>query len=210
LATLHLRCLGLIDRPCVRGKWRTVWMDNLFTSLRFAYYAHTLTGCHIAGLCRPNRGVPNCVWQATEKNAKKAALLKGTCKKASLVNGTFGVFIASVYDNKPVHIMVQHVSWRGAKSHMHQQRTRHSTPPPPRQHNSLRQSTAVTDSDWVMKERRWFSGQVESRRPYRRLALIDMYNHNMDGVDLQDQLRWYYRFDGKRMWRSQVPSHLAP
>ena len=52
LAPLHLRCLGLLDRPCIRGKWRTMWMDNLFTSLRFCYYAHTLTGCHITGLCR--------------------------------------------------------------------------------------------------------------------------------------------------------------
>ena len=52
LAPLHLRCLGLLDRPCIRGKWRTIWMDNLFTSLRFCYYAHTLTGCHITGLCR--------------------------------------------------------------------------------------------------------------------------------------------------------------
>ena len=25
----------------------------------------------------------------------------------------------------------------------------------------------------------------------------------MDGVDLHDQLRWYYRFDGKKMWRSR-------
>ena len=25
----------------------------------------------------------------------------------------------------------------------------------------------------------------------------------MDGIDLQDQLRWYYRTDGKHMWRSQ-------
>ena len=61
LAPLHLRCLGLLDRPCVRGKWRTLWMDNLFTSLRFAYYAQELTGCHIAGLCRAQRGVPACV-----------------------------------------------------------------------------------------------------------------------------------------------------
>ena len=52
LAPLHLRCLGLLDRPCLRGQWRTIWMDNLFTSLRFAYYAHMLTGCHITGLCR--------------------------------------------------------------------------------------------------------------------------------------------------------------
>ena len=36
-----------------------------------------------------------------------------------------------------------------------------------------------------------------------RLEMIDDYNHKMDGIDLQDQLRWYYRTDGKHMWRSQ-------
>ena len=25
----------------------------------------------------------------------------------------------------------------------------------------------------------------------------------MEGVDLQDQLRWYYRLDGKKMWRAR-------
>ena len=33
--------------------------------------------------------------------------------------------------------------------------------------------------------------------------MIDDYNLKMDGIDLQDQLRWYYRTDGKHMWRSQ-------
>jgi hypothetical protein len=106
LATLHLRCLGLLNRPCVRGRWRSIWMDNLFTSLRFAFYASKLTRCHITGLCRPNRGAPNCVWQKTETSVKQAALAKGTLKKVTLLNGSFGVFIASVYDNKPVHVMV--------------------------------------------------------------------------------------------------------
>jgi hypothetical protein len=36
---------------------------------------------------------------------------------------------------------------------------------------------------------------------YWRLDMIDTYNHKMNGVDLQDQYRWYYRIDGKRMWR---------
>ena len=63
-------------------------------------------------------------------------------------------------------------------------------------------STAHTDSDWIVKERRWFSNGQESLRPFRRLHLIHLYNQFMDGVDLQDQLRWYYRFCGKRMWRN--------
>ena len=33
LSPLHLCCLILYRRPCLRNKWRTAWMDNLFPSL---------------------------------------------------------------------------------------------------------------------------------------------------------------------------------
>ena len=33
LSPLHFRCLILYRRPCLRNKWRTAWMDNLFPSL---------------------------------------------------------------------------------------------------------------------------------------------------------------------------------
>ena len=58
LSALHLRCLGLFSRPCVAGKWRIAWMDNLFLSLRFAWYANKLCKVHITGLSRHNRGFP--------------------------------------------------------------------------------------------------------------------------------------------------------
>ena len=80
-------------------------MDNLFTSLRFTYYAHTLTQCHLTGLCRAQRGIPACVWQRAEKTDAAIARVKDTFKSASLVNGTFGVLATSLYDKKPVHIM---------------------------------------------------------------------------------------------------------
>lgn len=108
------------------------------------------------------------MWQKT-LTGKAATEAKGTLRKASLLNGTFGVFAVSVYDNKPVHIL----------------------------------STVYTDSDWVMKERKWFNNGEVTVRVYRRLLLIDLYNQYMDGVDLKDQLGWYYRFCGKRMWRTQ-------
>ena len=114
------------------------------------------------------RGIPNVVWQPT-LTGNAATLAKGTLKKASLLNGSFGVFAASVYDNKPVHLM----------------------------------TTAYTDSTWIMKERKWYQSGKVSVRVYRRLLLIDLYNQFMDGVDLKDQLCWYYRFFGKHMWRTQ-------
>ena len=169
LSPLHLRCLGLLTRPCIKGKWRTIWMDNLFPSLRFFYYAHTLAQTHMCGLFRANRGFPACAWQKVEKNPTVAAAKKGTVLKASILNGNFGALAISVYDNKPVHIM----------------------------------TTKERDSPMVERERRWFENGRESLRKYQRLLLIHLYNQYMDGVDLQDQLRWYYRFDGKKMWRSR-------
>ena len=169
LQPLHLRCLGLLTRPCIKGKWRTIWMDNLFPSLRFFYYAHTLAKTHMCGLFRANRGFPMCAWQRTEKNPNHAAAKKGTVKKATLLNGTFGALTISVYDNKPVHIV----------------------------------TTKERDSPMQDRSRRWFENGKESVRTYKRLLLIHLYNQFMDGVDLQDQLRWYYRFDGKKMWRAR-------
>ena len=34
-----VRCLSLLRKPCVGGKWRVIYMDNLFTSLKMAFYA---------------------------------------------------------------------------------------------------------------------------------------------------------------------------
>ena len=39
------------------------------------------------------------------KGDARIAAVKDTCKKASLVNGKFGILAISVYDNKPVRIM---------------------------------------------------------------------------------------------------------
>ena len=105
LSPLHLCCLGLLNKPCIKGKWRTIWMDNLFPSLRFFYYGHILTQTHMCGLFRANRGFPACAWQKVEKRVSETKRLKGTAKKASLLNGNFGALAISVYDNKPVHIM---------------------------------------------------------------------------------------------------------
>ena len=105
LSPLHERCLILMRRPCVRGKWRTAWMDNLFPSLRFSFYASKLAKFHTVGIVRGKRGFPLCAWQPVIKKKAEEARAKGTVKKASLLNdGTFGLFAISVYDNKPVHI----------------------------------------------------------------------------------------------------------
>ena len=104
-----------------------------------------------------------------EKTPAAAAKVKGTIKKATLLNDTFGLLAISIYDKKPVHIF----------------------------------STKDHDSVEVTYSRRWFQDGLEFVRQYKRLKLIHEYNMFMDGVYLQDQLRWYYRFDSKKVWRSR-------
>ena len=94
LSPLHLRCLGLLSLSHIKDKWRTCWMDNLFPSLRFFYYAHTLNKTHMCGLFRGKRGFPVCAWQKT-LTGNAAVEAKGTLKKASLMNDTFGALAIS-------------------------------------------------------------------------------------------------------------------
>ena len=64
-------------------------------------------------------------------------------------------------------------------------------------------STAHNQVGFTLKKRKVWDYEVKMYKEieYFRLVIVDEYNHRMDGVDLQDQLRWYYRVDGKRMWR---------
>ena len=60
-------------------------------------------------------------------------------------------------------------------------------------------TTKERDSPVQTRESRWFENGRESLRTYHRLDLIHLDNRYMDGVDLQDQFRWYYRFNDKKM-----------
>ena len=40
-------------------------------------------------------------------------------------------------------------------------------------------------------------------KSFLRWSILDLYNNFVDGVNLQDQLRWYYRLDSKRMQRQR-------
>ena len=66
-------------------------------------------------------------------------------------------------------------------------------------------STYHTKIEFNSKTRKvWDKATADYKEvEFFRLEMIDDYNHKMDGIDLQDQLRWYYRPDGKHMWRSQ-------
>ena len=55
-------------------------------------------------------------------------------------------------------------------------------------------SNACNNIEWVQKERIvWHKEKGEKVKvPYYRLNVIDLYNHNMNNVDITDQLRTVY------------------
>jgi hypothetical protein len=59
--------------------------------------------------------------------------------------------------------------------------------------------------DFIQKQRNVYDRELKKYtiQEFLRYVIQDDYNQNMDGVDLQDQFRWYYRLDGKHMWRNQ-------
>ena len=66
-------------------------------------------------------------------------------------------------------------------------------------------SNTCSNLEWVQKERIvWHKEKGNNVKvPYYRLNVIDLYNHNMNNVDIVDQLRTVYRFFvwlRKRKW----------
>ena len=62
-----------------------------------------------------------------------------------------------------------------------------------------------TDIRWIQKHRDFWSSSLQRmiNIPYYRLNLIDIYNHNMNNVDISDQLRVVYQWGHwtrKRKW----------
>ena len=62
-------------------------MDNLFVSPKFAKIAkHDIgKGIMIYGVCRPSRGIPNCILQTTVTKKKELLKNRGTVKAYVLV-----------------------------------------------------------------------------------------------------------------------------
>ena len=84
-------------------------MDNLYISPKFANVALNQSGRRgmIHGVCRPSRGIPNCIVQETATKKEDMLNAKGTVKCAILVGDpNCKDFIAiSFYDAKPVYFI---------------------------------------------------------------------------------------------------------
>ncbi len=188
LSPLHNRCIYLMDQLHLSGVWREYYCDNLFTTVKFAFYAALRTKSKIgAGIVRDGRfaqEVVDEVGQALPKNsaehkAKKARQeFSGRSFGLKLHDGVtkFGLIAVCVYDSKPVKIF-----------------------------SSSSDGVSMINKIRKIAEKRddgTYTGNFVDLA-YIRLSLIDEYNFYMGGVDLQDRLRWYYRVNGKHMWRSR-------
>ena len=95
-------------------------MDNLFNSQKLFSALYRVQALAHGVMRTSGRGFPPSVKQDEEKNANKAETLKGTTKAAILKNlvDTPNMIAASVYDNKPVHLMstvIENVEWVSKK-----------------------------------------------------------------------------------------------
>mgnify|MGYP003959127373 CR=1 FL=1 len=183
LSPLHNRCLSMLRKPCLARLWRTYFHDNLFSSIKMAFYGAIHSQSKFVGPMRGNRGAPSEAQYDVEKNPldpaekKKRQLHSGRSFGIKLRDGVtkFGFIVVCVHDQKPIMML--------------------STA-----------SSAVTVRDKVRKIAQKIEGKYTGElidHPYFKLCLIDEYNKFMGGVDLQDRLRWYYRVDGKHTWRNR-------
>ncbi len=87
--------------------WTRIYMDNLFNSTKLFSALYRVKALAHGVVRTSGRGFPPSIKQDEEKNAAKAEQLKGTTKAAVLKNSTDtpNMIAASVYDNKPVHLM---------------------------------------------------------------------------------------------------------
>ena len=140
-------------------------MDNLFISPRFAKIAFKDSGRNIMihGVCRQDRGIPQCIKQ--EPLTKKEDLLRtrGTVKACLLTGDSScpGLVAESFYDSKPVYFVsnaCEKVEWKKKERKL-----------------------------WHHEK----GAQVKV--PFFRLNLVEEYNYGMGNVDQADQLRLQYR-----------------
>jgi len=185
------RCLAMLSKIGIAGAWRTVWCDNLFQSLKFCWYAWKQSKLKVCGVLRKNRGgAGECI---IKEETKKEEILKAKTEE---------------HRHPTTHAIVGRGRLRVKAFNINGAEITGGTFGvvcfgfyDDKPFNML--STAHSSVVFMMKKRKvWdYEQKCYTEIEYFRLVIVDEYNHLMDGVDLQDQLRWYYRPDGKRMWR---------
>ena len=165
LSPLHSRVMSLLQQLPKSTAFYSCGMDNLYISPKFAKICYNKSGRRVMihGVCRPSRGIPQCIVQ--EKVTRKADILrsKGTVKAAVLENDSKckGLIALSFYDSKPVYFIskaCETIQW-------------------------IKKSRKLYHKDKGEKV----------NVPFYRLNIVDDYNYGMGNVDQADQLRLQYR-----------------
>ena len=165
LSPLHSRVMSLLQQLPENTKNYVCGMDNLFMSPKFAKIAHNSSGRNVMihGVCRPSRGIPQCVTQVALTKKEELLRTRGTVK-ASVLSGDSScpnLVVVSFYDSKPVYFVsnaCEKVEWR-------------------------KKERKLWHADRGAKV----------KVPFFRLNLVDEYNYGMGNVDQADQLRLQYR-----------------
>ena len=160
------RCAWLVDQ--LPGMWYHLFMDNLFTSWKFGEMLANRQ-CLFAGTCTTQdwRGLHRAVVQVEVKTAKALEEAKGTVKAS----------VRSIAGAPKCEVIC--CSYYDDKPF----------------HMMGNTSDGISVIEW---HRKCFNTSTQ-RHFYvivKRLSLADLYNFNMNNVDLADQLRGYYRPDG--------------
>ena len=165
MSSLHARVHGLWDQ--LPSKNYTCAMDNLYMSSRFCRSAWRCKQKVMAyGVVRSdNRGVPKCVHQDAVTKKSDLEKCRGTLKVAHLRG-----------DDKIKGLVA--LSYYDSKPF-------------------YMLTNACEKVEWLEKTRRIWRKDVQQlvETKFHRLNIIDDYNHNMNNVDVADQLRGAYRFD---------------
>ena len=150
-------------------------MDNLYMSTKLSHACYTSAQKVMThGVTRCNgRGLPKCITQQEVTRKEDLQRQRGTLKVAQLVNDPACDGFLALS--------------------LYDQKPVYLL------------TNACNNVEWIKKERScWHKEKGKKVNvPYYRLNVIDMYNHNMNNVDIADQLRTVYRFFvwlRKRKW----------
>jgi hypothetical protein len=173
LSPLHARCLFLLDQ--VKDQYHVCGVDNLYTSARFFREAYIGKNKVLChGVARKSgRGIPKSVIQEEMKKKTDQDRMRGTTKAAVLTN------------DPDIPDLVAFSVYDTKPVHF--------------------LSMACTGLKWIEKKKKVFDSHAQRsiNMSFLRPEVTDMYNNDMNNVDIADQLRGTYRLDRwmrKRKW----------
>lgn len=166
LSPLHLRVLALLLK--LKGRHYTIGMDNLFMSAKLCRVAlQCKSKVMLHGVTRPSmRGIPQCVKQKEVSKKSELEQVRHTVKAAVLRNDSVCKNLVAVSVYDTKPVYLL--------------------------------SNACEKVEWTTKKRKVWSPSDNSYvdMSFHRLNVINFYNQNMGNVDIADQLRNHYRYDG--------------